>query len=193
IAKELTELMSGEISVESEPGKGSTFYINFRQGFVDDDFIDDETIESLKNFRYKNRIVMSNKLVRMDLSRARVLVVDDSPTNLDVAKGFLGKYKMQVDCVSSGQEALDKIRKGEVTYHAIFMDHMMPGMDGIETTELIRKHGNNYAKNIPIIALTANAVVGNEQMFLDNGFSAYVTKPINALRLDAVVRKWIHP
>jgi CheY-like chemotaxis protein len=68
---------------------------------------------------------------------------------------------------------------------------MMPGMDGIETTQLIRKHKSEYAKTIPIIALTANAVAGNEQMFLDEGFQAFVSKPINIIKLDTVVREWV--
>jgi CheY-like chemotaxis protein len=104
---------------------------------------------------------------------------------------MLRKYKMQVDCATSGQEAVDKIKAGDPVYNAVFMDHMMPGMDGVEATKLIRALGTEYAEKMPIIALTANAVAGNEQMFLDNGFNAFLPKPFNAATLDAVVQKWI--
>jgi PAS domain S-box-containing protein len=192
ISKGLTELMGGSISVESEYGKGSTFRVSIRQGFVDEELIDDETIENLKKFRYDvNKGKTASKLVRPDLSHIKVLVVDDSPTNLDVARGVLGKYKMKVDCVTNGQDALDRIKLGEPVYDAIFMDHMMPGMDGIETTKLIREHDSEYARTIPVIALTANAVAGTEQMFLDEGFQAFVSKPISIVKLDVVIRQWI--
>ena len=130
------------------------------------------------------------KLVRADLSFAKVLVVDDMQTNLDVAKGLLGKYKMQVDCVLSGQEAIEQLRTEQQTYNAIFMDHMMPGMDGIETAKAIRNI--EYAQNIPIIAMTANAIEGTEEMFYANGFQGFLTKPINIFHLDAITQKWIH-
>jgi CheY-like chemotaxis protein len=120
-----------------------------------------------------------------------VLVVDDFPMNLDVAAGMLRKYKMQVDCVLSGRESVDRGAAGEPVYDAIFMDHMMPGMDGVEATKLIRALGTEYAEKIPVIALTANAVAGSEQMFLDNGFNAFLPKPFNAALLDSVIKKLI--
>jgi CheY-like chemotaxis protein len=129
--------------------------------------------------------------MRPDLSYARVLVVDDFPTNLDVAAGMLRKYKMQVDCVTSGQESVDLIAAGEPVYDAVFMDHMMPGMDGVEATAAIRALGTKYAKNISIIALTANVVAGNERMFLDNGFNAFLPKPFNVMLLDSIVQRWV--
>jgi CheY-like chemotaxis protein len=98
---------------------------------------------------------------------------------------------MQVDCVLSGQEAVNAIAAGDPVYNAIFMDHMMPGMDGVEATKRIRFLETEYAKNIPIIALTANAVAGSEQMFLANGFSAFLAKPFNVMNLDTVIQRWI--
>ena len=129
--------------------------------------------------------------MRPDLSYASVLVVDDMQTNLDVAAGMLRKYKMQVDCVLSGQEAVDRINEGKLLYDAIFMDHMMPGMDGVEAAKRIRNIGTRYAMKVPIIALTANAIAGNEQMFLNNDFQAFLAKPINIMYLDAVVKRWV--
>jgi CheY-like chemotaxis protein len=100
-------------------------------------------------------------------------------------------YGMQIDCVSGGQQAIDAIKDDSVRYNAVFMDHMMPGIDGIEATRRIRALGTEYASRIPIIALTANAVVGNEQMFMEKGFQAFLSKPINVPRLDEIVRRWI--
>jgi CheY-like chemotaxis protein len=192
IAKKFIELMEGEISVESEYGKGSTFKVLIRQGFVTNKPIGKETVNNLSNFHYSYRKMQAReKILRSNLSYARVLVVDDFPANLDVATGMLRKYKMQVDCVMSGQEAIDLIAAGEPIYDAVFMHHMMPEMDGIEATKIIRSLGTEYAQDIPIIALTANAVLGNEQMFLQNGFNAFITKPFNAMVLDSVVRHWI--
>ncbi|MDR0322294.1 MAG: transporter substrate-binding domain-containing protein [Treponema sp.] len=192
ITKKFVDLMDGEITVESEYGKGTTFRVHIKQGFVTEETIDNKTLESLRTFRYSDdKKEARKKFERADLSYARVLVVDDFPTNLDVASGMLHKYKMKVDCVMSGQEAVDLIAGGKLVYNAIFMDHMMPEMDGVEAVKLIRALGTEYAKNIPIIALTANTVAGNEQMFLENGFNAYLPKPFNAMSLDVVVQKWI--
>jgi signal transduction histidine kinase len=192
IIKKFAELMDGEISVESEYGKGSVFRVRIRQGFVTDKPIGKETLESLRTFHYSDKKKLEQeKLVRPDLSYARVLVVDDFPTNLDVAAGMLRKYKMNVDCVLSGQESIELIAAGEPVYDAVFMDHMMPEMDGMEATSAIRALGTEYAKNVSIIALTANVVAGNEQMFLDNGFDAYLSKPFNVMQLDSIIQRWV--
>jgi CheY-like chemotaxis protein len=192
ITKKFVEMMGGEITVESEYGKGTTFRARILQGFVTDTPIAKETVENLRGFRYTDKKKQAQgKVVRADLSYARVLVVDDFPMNLDVAAGMLRKYKMQVDCVQSGREAVDSIQAGEPVYNAVFMDHMMPGMDGVEATKLIRALGTGYAEKIPIIALTANAVAGSEQMFLENGFNAFLPKPFNAPLLDSVIKQVI--
>ena len=129
---------------------------------------------------------------QISLPSARVLVVDDNITNLDVAKGILQTYDITVDCVTNGPEAISLIREAKVHYHAIFMDQMMPGMDGVKTTNLIRNSiGTEYARHIPIIALTANASDGSEHMFLERGFQAYITKPIDLSVLDEIIGKWI--
>jgi CheY-like chemotaxis protein len=101
------------------------------------------------------------------------------------------KYKMKIDCVTSGQAAIDKIRAGTPAYNAIFMDHMMPEMDGVEAAHAIRALDTEYARGVPIIALTANAVLGAEKMFLENGFQDFLSKPIDIIQLDAVLRKWV--
>jgi len=192
ITKKLITLMGGEIRVESEHGKGSTFFVHLKQGYVSDTVLGREIVESLKNFSFAdNKQHVSAKLVRNDMSYARVLVVDDFETNLDVAAGLLKKYKMQVDCTTSGQDAINRIKAGEPVYDAVFMDHMMPEMDGIEATRHIRNLDSEYAKAIPIISLTANAISGNEQMFLENGFQAFLAKPIDMLKLDTILKQWV--
>jgi signal transduction histidine kinase/CheY-like chemotaxis protein len=193
LTKSMVELMGGVINVESEYGKGSTFTIRIQQKPVNAPPIGPRVVENLTNFRYsaqkRNR---HTGLARIRLPYARVLVVDDVPINLDVARGMLKPYEMQIDCVPGGREAIDLIREHKVHYNAIFMDHMMPGMDGIEATEIIRKEiGTEYAKNIPIIVLTANAITGNEEMFLELGFDDFLSKPIDILRLDAVIHRWV--
>ncbi len=192
ISRQLAELMGGHVSVASEYGKGSTFTIKIRQGFVNDSIIGTEVAKNLCNFNYSDtKRQSSNRLVRADLSFARVLVVDDIPANLDVAAGLMRKYNMKVDCVISGQAAIDRIRSESPRYDAIFMDHMMPEMDGIEATQVIRKIDTQYARNIPIIALTANAITGTEKMFFDNGFQDFLSKPVDIIQLDSILKKWV--
>jgi signal transduction histidine kinase/CheY-like chemotaxis protein/HPt (histidine-containing phosphotransfer) domain-containing protein len=192
IAKGLAELMNGSISVESEYGKGSVFRLNVRQGFVSGECVDAQELENLINLRYtENDSKHENQPERPDFTGVKVLVVDDSPTNLDVARGLLGKYKLTVDCAASGYEAIDKVKADGSDYTLIFMDHMMPGMDGIDTAKQIRALDTEYVKKVPIVALTANAVAGNERLFLDEGFQAFLSKPINVGKLDMVLRQWI--
>jgi PAS domain S-box-containing protein len=192
IAKRFVELMGGKISVESEYGKGSTFRMQIRQGIMSDQVLGVETVKRLCGLHYSDKKKQEQgKFSRPDLSYARVLVVDDFPTNLDVAAGMLRKYKMQVDCVTGGQDSVDRIAAGEPLYDAIFMDHMMPGLDGMQATAAIRALETEYAHNIPIIALTANVVDESGQMFLDNGFDAFLPKPFNVMSLDSIVQRWV--
>jgi len=192
ISKKVVEMMDGSINVESEYGKGSTFSVRLRQGYVSDETIGSEVVESLKSFDYSIKGFMQAKMTRINLSYARVLIVDDNPTNLDVAKGLLGLYGMTIDCLTGGREAVDAIRERQIAYDAIFMDHMMPDVDGVEATRMIREEiGTEYAMKIPIIALTANAIMGNEEMFLSKGFQAFIAKPIDIARLDLVLRQWV--
>jgi CheY-like chemotaxis protein len=193
ITKQIVSMMDGEIVLESEYMKGSTFTVRLRQGYVNDKVIGENVSNSLMKFSYtEKKRDKSQLMLRVSLPYARVLVVDDVPTNLDVAKGMMKPYGMTVDCVTNGQAAIDRIRSGTLKYDAIFMDHMMPEMDGIEATKIIReKIDTDYAKNIPIIALTANAVVGTEQVFLANGFQAFLSKPIDIMKMDDVINLWI--
>jgi signal transduction histidine kinase/CheY-like chemotaxis protein len=129
--------------------------------------------------------------IRFTLPGVRLLIVDDLSTNLKVAEGLLAPYKASVETCLSGREALELVKQHE--YDIVFMDHMMPEMDGIETTLAIRsweteqKHNNK----ISIIALTANAVAGMKEMFIENGFNDFLAKPIDVSKLDEMLDRWI--
>ena len=129
--------------------------------------------------------------VRFIAPSACILLVDDIITNLKVAEGLMAPYKMQVDSCKSGAEAIELVQTK--TYDIVFMDHMMPEMDGIEATNIIRnlEGKGNYYKELPIIALTANAVSGIKEMFLQNGMDDFLSKPIELSRLNSILQKWI--
>jgi CheY-like chemotaxis protein/HPt (histidine-containing phosphotransfer) domain-containing protein len=122
----------------------------------------------------------------------KVLVVDDFPTNLDVMSGLLAPYGLRVDLASSGREAVEAIRKEEVRYDLVFMDHMMPEMDGMEAVRIIRNEIDSpYALLVVIVALTANAIEGTREMFLTGGFTDFLSKPIDIHRLNTILNRWI--
>jgi signal transduction histidine kinase/FixJ family two-component response regulator len=196
ITKHLVEMMDGTIAAESEYGAGSIFRVELVQEIASDVPIGTETANDLKCLRFmKNRAGRSKILVRSYMPYGKVLIVDDVATNLDVARGLMLPYGFSIDCVSSGSEAIEKIRRAcdtEEKYDMVFMDHMMPGMDGIEATKIIREDiGDEYARTVPIIALTASAISGSEEMFLANGFNSFISKPIDIMKLDAAINKWI--
>jgi len=126
-----------------------------------------------------------NVAARFIAPNARILIVDDIDTNLKVAKGLMQPYKMQVDLRLSGIESIEAVK--ENNYDIVFMDHMMPEMDGIEATKRIRE---NYP-DLPIIALTANAVSGTKEMFLANGFNDFLSKPIDIIKMNTILAKWL--
>jgi len=130
-------------------------------------------------------------VARFSAPKARILIVDDISTNLKVAEGLMLPYKMQIDLCLSGAAAIEAVKKHP--YDLVLMDHMMPEMDGIVATKLIREMGdeNPHYANLPIIALTANAISGTKEMFLSNGFNDFLSKPIDTIRLNAVLAKWL--
>ncbi|MDR0758600.1 MAG: response regulator [Treponema sp.] len=128
-------------------------------------------------------------VVRFTAPQAKVLIVDDIMTNLKVVQGLLIPYRMQVDICDNGHSAVAMAKENH--YDIIFMDHMMPGLDGIEATAQIRALEGEYFSRVPIIALTANAISGMREMFLSKGFNDYLSKPIEISRLNEIVEKWI--
>ncbi|GHV87717.1 hypothetical protein AGMMS50267_00770 [Spirochaetia bacterium] len=127
--------------------------------------------------------------VRFIAPDARILIVDDIATNVKVAEGLLSLYQPIIHSCYDGHAAVDLVKKHH--YDLVFMDHMMPGMDGIETTAAIRALGEPRFRDLPVVALTANAVFGMREMFLANGFNDYLAKPIEIAKLDAILARWI--
>ncbi len=192
ITQNLVQMMGGTIFIESEPGKGTEVIIRLPQIRIGFDTLGRDTVRNLQEFR----INPSAKLQKAQFTReympyGRVLIVDDVESNAYVARGLMAPYGLSVETVMSGFEAIDKVASGRV-YDIIFMDHMMPKMDGIETTKRLRAAG--YAN--PIVALTANAVAGQSEFFLGNGFDDFISKPINSHQLNRILNKLIrdkHP
>ena len=176
LTKRYTNLLGGNIWFESEYQVGTTFFVDIPQKIVDNTKISFE--------ENKEQEVKEEKL---DCSNYRVLIVDDNKLNLKVASKLLSMYKFNIDTVQSGKECIYKVKEGQ-EYDIIFMDHMMPEMDGIEVMHILKKL-EDY--NIPpIVALTANAITGMREMYLEEGFDDYLSKPINVAELDKVINKY---
>jgi CheY-like chemotaxis protein len=141
----------------------------------------------------RNKGIQTLKKHRLSFKapEAKVLIVDDISTNLRVSKELMSLYGLEAHTCLSGQEAVGLARANR--YDIVFMDHMMPGMDGVEATSAIRAidPGNEYYQALPIIALTANAVSGQREMFLKNGMNDFLAKPIDIQRLDSILQKWL--
>jgi signal transduction histidine kinase/DNA-binding response OmpR family regulator/HPt (histidine-containing phosphotransfer) domain-containing protein len=190
ITRGLVEMMGGTVAADSEYGKGSTFQISLPQGIVDETPIGEqaEKIRSLRLFEEKKREIIT----RSYMPYGKILVVDDLETNLDVMIGLLMPYGLGVDTALSGREAVEAVRKGDPRYDLVFMDHMMPGMDGVEASRIIRGEiDTDYARTVPIIVLTANAVAGNREMFLKSGFNDFISKPVDIKQLDLILNHWV--
>jgi CheY-like chemotaxis protein/nitrogen-specific signal transduction histidine kinase len=187
ITKRLIDKMNGEILVESEIGKGSVFTVRLPQKIGGSAVCGADAVNRLQNFSYHNASVSrKTRIVHEYMPHGSVLVVDDIESNLYVARGLLTPYGLNIDTAKSGAEAIDKL-KTNGNYDVIFMDHMMPKMDGLQTTNAIR--GLGYT--LPIIALTANAVSGQAEIFLASGFDGFISKPIDLRELDLVLKEFI--
>ena len=195
ITERLVRSMGGSITLESEYGVGTTFYVSMRQkvedfnSVIDTESTDDFVVISHSNI-LKGFVSGKKKIAKFIAPDAKVLVVDDNEANLKVAKGLMGQYKLSVRTCTSGKAALD-ILETDKSFDILFIDHMMPEMDGVELTKILRSSNDDYLKYVPIIALTANAIKGVSEMFLANGFTEYLSKPIDTERLGEVLNKWI--
>jgi len=188
ITKQLVTIMGGKIDVESEPDKGSVFTVRLPQKIYDAEVLGKEMAERLKDYRNTNLIQMDKKtqIVCEYMPYGKVLIVDDVDTNLYVARGLMSPYGLSIETAKSGFEMIDKIKGGSV-YDIIFLDHFMPKMDGIEAAKIIREMG--YTN--PVIALTANAIMGQAEVFTKNGFDGFISKPIDIRELNLTLNKFV--
>ncbi len=180
IVKQLVELMGGTIGVESTYGKGTTVTIMIPQKIVD-----------VRPVSEMPEIPQSEQKMT-DIFTApgvKVLIVDDNVINRKVARGFLKNYAFDLTEAGSGPEAIELVRS--VRYDIIFMDHMMPGMDGIETAEIIRKDCGENGITPVMVALTANAMEGMREHFLECGFQDFIAKPLDRKELNQLLLRWV--
>jgi signal transduction histidine kinase/HPt (histidine-containing phosphotransfer) domain-containing protein/ActR/RegA family two-component response regulator len=182
ISRSLCLAMGGAITAESEYGKGSAFTATVIQG------VDDWTPCGFSGETYRSRGLAPAPRALFTAPGFRVLIVDDIATNLSVASGLLSPFQMEITTCLSGREAIRASRERE--FDMIFIDHMMPEMDGIETAKRIRGASERCGK-VPLVALTANAISGMREMFLENGFDDYLSKPIETAKLNELMEKWI--
>ena len=184
ITAQLLDLMGSKLDVRSEYGEGSVFSFDLVQKVMDWDIIGDYN-EAVKRLSLKR----SKKKTQFTAENAKILVVDDAPMNLDVVMGLLKRTLMQVDSATSGKECIEKVAVND--YDLIFLDHRMPEMDGIETLQELKERFPDKIKNVPVISLTANAVAGAREIYLESGFSDYLTKPVMSDELEEMLQRYI--
>ena len=184
ISRQLLILMGGEIHVESVYRQGSHFYFEVPQHVTNEEPCGELNLE-----KKQPRTVQTTEYENFRAPAAKVLIVDDNLVNRKVAAGLMKPFAMQIDTAQSGEEAIEMVKQKE--YHLIFMDHMMPDMDGVEATHVIRGLEGEYYKNVPIIALTANAISGVKEMFLEEGMDDFIAKPIDFKELSEKIVHWL--
>ena len=182
IVDKLLKMMHSKLEVESEYKKGSRFYFELVQEVRNPEPIGDYQkaykVAKLRQATYKESFTAKD---------AKVLVIDDNQLNIKVVSGLLKKTLIQVESALSGPEGLAKAEKTK--YDVIFIDHMMPGMDGMETLEKLHENKEGINCETPTIALTANAISGARQIYREAGFTEYLTKPIDSAKLEKMLRK----
>lgn len=180
IVKHLVELMDGTIEVESTYGEGTTVTITIPQKIVDR-----RPVSEMPEIPQTEQKITDT----FTAPGVKVLIVDDNVINRKVARGFLKNYAFDLTEAESGPEAIELVRA--VRYDIIFMDHMMPGMDGIEAVEIIRRDCGENGSTPAIIALTANAMEGMKEQFLEHGFQDFIAKPLDRKEMNQLLLRWV--
>jgi len=187
IVYSLSHIMNAEVKIKSQPGEGTQVDVRIPQESSGAGILGAEAVQSLQNLKIAAGPVMRKFQFNPErMSYGRVLVVDDVEANLFVAKGLLAFYDLQVETCDSGFQAIEKIRAGN-TYDIIFMDYMMPTMNGTETMNILRDMGYDS----PVVVLTANALIGQSEEFLNAGFDGFISKPIQTKQLNAILIKHV--
>ena len=186
IVMSLIQLMEGNVTVESDVGQGTTVRVTIPQKVFGNEVLGAESADNLKHFENQTGSSKKFTFTAEPMPYGRVLIVDDVETNLFVASGLMSFYELNIETATGGREAIAKIKDGNV-YDIIFMDHMMPELNGMETTKILRDMG--YLE--PIVALTANALIGQAEEFMRNGFDGFVSKPIQTAHLNGILNKFI--
>lgn len=184
LTKNLVDLMQGEITVKSIYEEGSCFTAKIPQKIID------KTPMGDFDKRYRQYIQQSEEqAISLCAPDAKILVVDDVPMNLIVVKGLLKATKIQIDTAKNGANCLELVQKNR--YDIIFLDHLMPEMDGIETLQNMKLLEENPNRNTPVIMLTANAIVGAKEEYMEAGFTDYLTKPVQETLLHEMIMKYL--
>ena len=184
ISQNLVNMMGGVIEVESEYGKGSRFFFTIEQTIID------PTPVSAVNYNgQKDNVTEKEAECLFIAPEAHILLVDDNELNLVVAKELLKPLRMQIDTAENGLQAVKMVRGSQ--YELVLMDHMMPVMDGIEAAKAIRALPEDKYQKLPIIALTANAMVDARKEFLNAGMNGFVAKPIDFARICNQLKLWL--
>lgn len=186
IAQSFLNMMGSKINVESEYGVGSVFSFELRQTVVDWEAIG-EYEEAFKQFRSEQKAYKS----KFEAPEAKILIVDDTEINLKVLISLLRETKIQIDTADSGDACISKFKTKH--YDIIFLDHMMPGKDGIETIKEMRTLKDTANENTPVICLTANAISGMREKYIEAGFDDYLTKPIDTVKLENMILNYLSP
>ena len=184
ISKQLIIAMNGTIEIESEYGEGSAFTAIIPQIVVDDTPLGNLE-QRLKNHEKNLKPYIPDYIA----PKASVLVVDDNLVNISVVSGLLKKTKVSVSSATSGEQCLSYITRQH--FDIIFMDHLMPSMDGIQTLKKMNSMTNHLCKDTPVIILTANALSGAKELYLSSGFTDYLSKPIDPAQLDTLMLKYL--
>ncbi len=183
ISMQLLRLMNTDLHVESVYGEGTRFFFELRQGIVN--------AEPIGSFQERARRAAKehNYHASFTAPEGEILLVDDNRVNRRVFCGLLKQTQVKITDVGSGRECLDHIRQKH--YDIIFLDHMMPEMDGMETMECMKEMEDNLCRETPVIMLTANAIMGAKEQYLAAGFDDFLAKPIDQTKLERLMMHWM--